>query len=346
MEYKIKAAAKFNFCLRFSIGPFRFKKIKKGNSMKEKIQTLLLVLVCLAGSAQTCVSPPSGIVSWWPGDGNAQDLMGENNGILTGGVTFTNGQVGPAFSLDGNSGWVDVPNSDSLNPTGPFSVECWINASSQQFFPHSLIVDKSHGWTDGTGWGMQAFPDGTVAFFYGVGGPLGLTNWFPYVATSNSVLDNQWHHLAGVWTGTQLQIYEDGVLQSTLDQSVTPANNTRDVEIGRSWGGGAPTRFFHGLIDEVTYYNRALTAAEIESIFSAGSVGKCKPLWLSAQRSGNGVAFSFQSVSNQSYTVQQNTNLATANWSYYTNLTGNGSLLQLIAPGSDSPQAFFRVKRP
>jgi hypothetical protein len=44
--------------------------------------------------------------------------------------------------------------------------------------------------------------------------------------------------------------------------------------------------------------------------------------------------------------VQQNTNLATANWSYYTNLTGNGSLLQLIAPGSDSPQAFFRVKRP
>jgi hypothetical protein len=285
-------------------------------------------------------------VSWWSGDGNAQDLVGGNNGILTGGVTFTNGQVGPAFSLDGNSGWVDVPNSDSLNPTGPFSVECWINASSQQFFPQSLIVDKSHGWTEGTGWGIQTTADGTAGFFYGVGGPLGLTNWFPYVATSNSVLDNQWHHLAGVWTGTQLQIYEDGVLQNTFDQSATPANNSRDVEIGRSWGGGTPTRFFHGLIDEVTYYNRALTAAEIESIFSAGSVGKCKPLWLSPQRSGNGVAFSFQSVSNQSYTVQQNTNLATANWSYYTNLTGNGLLLQWIAPGFDGPQMFFRVKRP
>jgi hypothetical protein len=294
----------------------------------------------------SCVAPPSGLVSWWPGDGTARDLAGGINGTLTGGVTFTNGQVGQAFRLDGNSGWVDVSHSDSLNPTGPFSIECWINASSQQFFPQSLVVDKSHGFTDGTGWGIQTTPDGKAGFFYGIGGPSGLTNWFPYVATSNSILDNQWHYLAGVWTGTQLQIYEDGMLENTLDQSATPANNSRDVEIGGAWGGSTPTRFFHGMIDEVTYYSRALTAAEIQSIYAAGSLGKCKPPQMLPQFSGTGFNFGFQSVSNQSYTIQRNDDLTTTNWIFFTNFTGDGSLLQLVAPVTNAPQRYFRLRQP
>ena len=30
----------------------------------------------------SCIVPPSGLVSWWPGDGNANDIHGTNNGIL------------------------------------------------------------------------------------------------------------------------------------------------------------------------------------------------------------------------------------------------------------------------
>ena len=55
------------------------------------------------------------------------------------------------------------------------------------------------------------------------------------------------------------------------------SGNTRPVEIGQAWGGGFPIRFFHGLIDEVSFYNRALTAAEVQSIYAAGSAGKCAP---------------------------------------------------------------------
>jgi len=193
---------------------------------------------------------------------------------------------------------------------------------------------------------MQTYTDGTALFFYGIGGPLGLTNWFPYVATSNSVLDNQWHHLAGVWTGTQLQIYEDAALQNTLNQSVAPANNLRDVEIGRSWGGGTPTRFFHGMIDEVTYYNRALTAGEIQSIYTVGSLGKCKRPQMLPLGSGTGFSFGVQSVSNQSYTIQRNDDLTTMNWVFHTNLTGNGSLMQVLAPVTNVPHRFFRVRQP
>ena len=223
-----------------------------------------------------CVTAPAGIVSWWPGNGNVNDIISADNGALLGSATFANGKVGQAFSFDGNSGCAVIPASDSLNPTGPFSVEFWIRASSVQFYPQVLLVDKSHGWTDSTGWLFQTFPNqGTVGFGFGLGGPTVVN--FPLVATATSVFDDQWHHLAGVWTGSELQIYLDGGLQGTLAETNSPVNNSRGVEFGRSWGGGTPTRYFHGLIDEVSYYNTALSSNQVNAIYTAGAAGKCNP---------------------------------------------------------------------
>src|SRR6185436_1802208 len=49
--------------------------------------------------------------------------------------------------------------------------------------------------------------------------------------------------------------------------------NNAPLSIGAE-GAGAGA-FFKGLIDEVSLYNRALTLVEIQSIFNAGSAGKC-----------------------------------------------------------------------
>ena len=54
----------------------------------------------------------------------------------------------------------------------------------------------------------------------------------------------------------------------------------------------------------------------------------------SPQISGGYFTFSFGTANGQSYTVQQNTNLATTNWTFYTNITGNGSLYQKSGPHS------------
>jgi hypothetical protein len=45
-----------------------------------------------------CVPPPPNMVAWWPGDGNANDVVGLNSGTLIGGVTFPQGRVGQAFT--------------------------------------------------------------------------------------------------------------------------------------------------------------------------------------------------------------------------------------------------------
>lgn len=214
----------------------------------------------VTGSANAaCLALPTGLVSWWPGDANAYDIRDGNFGLLQNGATFATGKVGPAFSLDGVNDFVTIPHNPNLNPTGPFSVDAWIKANSVQFNGDGifLIVDKSHGFADGTGWGLQGNPNGTVGFFFGKGGS-GVPANFPFVNTSSNLLDDQWHHLAGVFTGSQLEIYLDGVLQNTTAFSGAPVNNTRDVSIGRSWGGGTPTRHFHGLVDEVGFFNRAV----------------------------------------------------------------------------------------
>src|SRR5205085_5880600 len=88
------------------------------------------------------------------------------------------------------------------------------------------------------------------------------------------VLDGRFHHVAGTWDGATVAFYVDGVLQGSMPLT-TPQNNTRDLNIGFVWGGGTPQRFFSGIIDEVTIYNRALGAGEIRTISGAGPAGKC-----------------------------------------------------------------------
>ncbi|MGA2854770.1 MAG: protease pro-enzyme activation domain-containing protein, partial [Verrucomicrobiota bacterium] len=55
-----------------------------------------------------CDPAPSGLAAWWPGEGNANDIIGTNNGAVVGSIAYTNGEVGQAFSLNGSSGYVSI----------------------------------------------------------------------------------------------------------------------------------------------------------------------------------------------------------------------------------------------
>jgi hypothetical protein len=70
------------------------------------------------------------------------------------------------------------------------------------------------------------------------------------------------------------------------------------------------------------------------------------PQLQSPRVSGGHFSFGFDTVSGQSYIVQQNTNLAATNWTPYTNITGNGSLYQFATPVTNILQRFFRLGVP
>src|SRR5262249_35270863 len=131
----------------------------------------------------TCVLAPSNLVSWWPGNGDAQDIVGGQNGTFSGGQ-FGLGEVSQAFDFTGGSSNVRVPSSAILDigqaigltveawinpsdptsgqpivewaPNGSYGVHFWINASS----PGALYADIAS--TDGTSYIIQT-PGGTIA---------------------------------------------------------------------------------------------------------------------------------------------------------------------------------------
>ena len=78
---------------------------------------ILLLVFALVGqaAAQICVEPPAGLVSWWPGDGNVDDIVDGNDGTLQNGATFAAGKVEQAFSFATVGDMVQIAHNSNLN---------------------------------------------------------------------------------------------------------------------------------------------------------------------------------------------------------------------------------------
>ena len=94
-----------------------------------------LVAAAFAGvvcqiEAASCTPAATGLIGWWAGDGSANDLLGANNGLLQGGASASVAGVnGTAFNFDGTNGYVQIPDSPSLQPTN-LTIEAWVRFSS------------------------------------------------------------------------------------------------------------------------------------------------------------------------------------------------------------------------
>src|SRR5438093_276583 len=95
---------------------------------------LIMIYAATSARLQSCVPPPTGMVGWWPGDGNADDISGYgNNGTLQNGATATaTGKVAQTFHFDGNGQFVETSNSGALmfERSEPFSMDAWVRTST------------------------------------------------------------------------------------------------------------------------------------------------------------------------------------------------------------------------
>jgi hypothetical protein len=232
-------------------------------------------------AARGCFPAPSGLVGWWPGEGNANDLIGNNNGILEGGANANApGVVGSAFSFDGTNGYVQIPDSPVFHPTN-LTVEAWVNFNSLDSpalggaYPgEQYIVFEQNSRTNSfegffLGKGRVA---GRDLFVLTVSSAAGQTVELDSVAT---VTTGAWFHVAGVRGSNYIQLYVNGQLDSQTNVSFPPDYGTNGLFFGSS---GEPywDRKFNGILDEVSLYNRALGADEAAGIYAAGGQGKCR----------------------------------------------------------------------
>jgi hypothetical protein len=232
----------------------------------------------LSSNAMLTVNPPPpcdpALVDWWQGEGNANDIVGNNNGTLAGGAGYAAGEVGQAFSFDGSSGCVSVPDSASLDSfTTSISIELWlkINQLTANSDWKGIVTKGNSSWRlMGTTWANTVY--------------LGLDGVSPSgdLYGTRNVHDGQWHHVAAVYDGTNMFLYVDGTLDVSQPATGLIAQNSSPVCIGATDGAYELSchcielgYFFNGLIDEVSIYNRALSSNEIAAIYAAGNAGKC-----------------------------------------------------------------------
>jgi hypothetical protein len=218
-----------------------------------------------------CVNPPSGLVSWWPGENNANDIQSSNHGMLQNGATFAVGKVDQAFSFDGIDDVLEVNDDPSLKPANAITVDAWIYWRGPQANYNRILTKRRVTSVGGISYHLVIVGN---KLFWGINVSGGITGSAENVSDSNDFPTNTWHHVVGTYDGASLRLYIDGIQVASRAQSGSIAYDTEPLVIG--WYDSNFGEYFDGLIDEVEIFNRALSAAEIQSIYNAGSAGKCK----------------------------------------------------------------------
>ena len=247
----------------------------RGSATKLVIKLAVALLLCslpyLGCASRPRGAPvPTALVGWWPGEGNANDRIGAHNGALLGEVAFVPGKVGQAFSLEGFNSYVNVPSSPALKPTGPFTVEAWVNYKGFTGPDGGTIVAKGEDVDDAIDWALVIGPAQKLRPHLNVAG-----DWVVFNCDSR-LAPGVWYHVAMIYDGSSLSGYVNGLLDGTIAASGAVQATDYPLRIGAyaPVTGTHAKAYFAGQVDEVSLYNRALSANEIQAIYQAGSAGR------------------------------------------------------------------------
>jgi len=181
---------------------------------------------------------------------------------------WTAGKVGPyALSLHGGGASAEVPVA-VINTAQSYTVAAWVKLSSTSGYQTVLSIDGSY----------------VSGFFFQLRGDTGKfslsalsqdsPNPGPVAVASarDAPAAGTWYHLAGVYDATAqtLSLYVNGQLQQTVPYT-SAFQAGGHTAIGRGLYGGNPTDFVSGAIDDVRFYQSALSASDITAISNAAT---------------------------------------------------------------------------
>ncbi len=166
---------------------------------------------------------------------------------------------GTALQFDNMAANVNIPSSsgDELNPSDAVTAECWVfpfDTSSADHQPRLVVKHDS--------WVSRTHPThGHLRFSVNDGG------WREGVSGDKMENTNTWYHFAGVFDGSSVSIYVNGILEGFADfgSSTQLAPRDFDVKIG---GMYEPRYTLNGYIDEVRVWNVARTGEDIREFMN------------------------------------------------------------------------------
>ena len=251
----------------------------------KKMRCMLIIavpiIIVLAEGLSWGDSLDSGLVAYYPFNGNANDESGQgNHGTMHGGAWTSDrfGNMNQAVMLDGIDDYIEAASSDSLNIQDSITIAVWFKTDNPDVTedgePATLVAKHYTQWTRSYAlwfWNESFAPHRAGMFEFRLHQPdNGDTSVFvPYV----SWFDNRWHMVAATYDyaeGTAL-VYLDGLLQKEqvvgqFLQMTTTIPLTLGCYVGFSSVNGR-RGFYRGCLDDVRLYNRALSASEIAQLY-------------------------------------------------------------------------------
>lgn len=200
-----------------------------------------------------------GLVAHYPFTDRAVDESRfSNNGAVEGAV-LTESRFGTQTALifDGTDDAVVVPDDESLNFTGPYTLSAWVNINDLSGSQEHFIISKYY-YSGKQGYGMMITAAGRLHLDFN--GSEGRFN------TGVDIPENQWRHIAAVYDGTMLKCYVDGVFEAETERSGLKISDN-PLTIGRASDNTSSNFRFSGKIDDVRLYNQALEPSEVQSLF-------------------------------------------------------------------------------
>ena len=199
-------------------------------------------------------NPDEGRVAFWNMDEGAGSTAGGDDlvGEIYGAEWVADEERGTVLSFDGDGDYVKFSNSDQLNIQGDqMTLGVWFKLPENG--DGGALVFKN------TQYLMRLDSFGRASFM--VYNP----KW-SYVSMSGSdrITDTEWHYATGTYDGQSLKVYIDGKELASSPSTGDIKPKTADVLVGSQVAG---TNEFEGLMDEVSIYNRALTAEEVQLLY-------------------------------------------------------------------------------
>jgi hypothetical protein len=276
------------------------------------------------------------------------DSVGAKNGELVGTGTFANGEL----TLDGDTGYVNLPNGLITALGADASFELWITQVNPAIWARIFDFGTSQEGEDLTGTGTDYlfltprmgdgfprfeanFPDGGVITALDPAPP----GWLP---------GNQETHFVITWSssGNTARLYMNGVLvaSGTAAKPLSAFNNT-DVN---NWLGKSQFNdpLWGGKFNEFRIYTGAMPPSQVQSSFAAGPNGTATELpSISTSVSGGNLVISWSAAAT-GFVLESTTALGPgATWNAVTGVTTNGGQSQASVPLQGKAQ-FFRLRKP
>jgi hypothetical protein len=223
-------------------------------------------VIALQTEHAACSPPQSGLSVFYAADGTFDDSANSWNLSPQGRVHFVPGKVGQAFYFDG-SGFL------SAASLGHYNGVIDSNDMSFAFYTKLADIDGEQILLD---WNA-ANPSREVRLSRSEDRHFVFeTRPGPSLQSESVVSSNTWYHVAITRTDREIALYVNGAVE---DHRQAPPPPQAGAEVDFALFLGADTsgrRLFRGLLDEITFYDRALSAKEIRDLYKLREFGPCK----------------------------------------------------------------------